>query len=127
MSPFAPHLTEELWQISRGPAASQSHSTSSAELTGAQWEPSFRVTPDFKSIHLESWPEYDESKISNSKLIIVVQVNGKRRGEIAIENSELRIQNVVEQKARELVVKYLEGKDIKKIIYVPGKIINFVV
>jgi len=127
LSPFAPHLTEELWQISRGPAASQSHSTSSAELTGAQWEPSFRVTPDFKSIHLESWPEYDESKISNSKLIIVVQVNGKRRGEIAVENSELRIQNVVEQKARELVVKYLEGKDIKKIIYVPGKIINFVV
>ena len=62
-------------------------------------------------------------------IAIPVQVNGKLRDAIRIKNQELRIKDEIERKARssEKVRKYLEGKKIIKVIYVPGKVINFVV
>ena len=58
---------------------------------------------------------------------IVVQVNGKRRGEIEVSSQETEDRSQIENKAKEAVLKYLEGLEIKKVIYVPGKIVNFVV
>ncbi|MCL6096356.1 MAG: leucine--tRNA ligase [Patescibacteria group bacterium] len=101
LSPFAPHITEEIWQS---------------------------LNKSANSIHLEKWPEYNPQYLVQDEVPIVVQVNGKVRDTITIQNSELRIQSKVEDKAgkSEKVQKHLAGKQIKKVIYVEGKIINFV-
>lgn len=99
LSPFAPHMTEEIW----------SH---------------FGHT---KSIHLEEWPKFDESKIKEENANIVVQINGKIRAQF--ETSIGISKDETKEKALALpdVIKWLEGKEIKKVIFVPNKIVNFVV
>ena len=98
-APFAPHVTEELWQ-----------------MLGHK-----------KSIHLESWPKWDEEKIKENSVTIVIQVNGKVRGSF-IAPAEL---SESEAKARALseegVQKWIEGKEIKKVIYVKGKLVSIVI
>jgi leucyl-tRNA synthetase len=122
LAPFAPHMTEELWQqhivTASGSAAVSEIATSRNSGT----------RNDIKeSIHLSSWPEHDESLIIDEKVTVVVQVNGKRRAEIEIGNQEIEDKSLVENKAKEQVLKYLEGLTIKKTIYISGKIVNFVV
>jgi leucyl-tRNA synthetase len=99
LSPFAPHMTEELWS-----------------LLGEK-----------KSIHLSSWPEYDKNLIEDFELKIAVQINGKVRGEIMIgvDDSEEDIKKMAI--SNESVAKYITGSEVKKIIYVKNKIINIVV
>ena len=99
LAPFAPHITEELWH-----------------QLGHK-----------KSIHLEKWPKYDPELIKEEQMSVVVQVNGKHRATILVDaNSE---QAQVEQAAKndEKVMRHLEGKKVRKVIYVKGKIINFVI
>jgi leucyl-tRNA synthetase len=100
LAPFAPHMTEELWH----------------ELG------------ETKSIHISSWPEYDNAAIEKSVAVIVVQVNGKLRGTFELSDAKAT-QEEVERIARvdPGVQKHLEGKTVTKVIYVPGKILNFVV
>jgi leucyl-tRNA synthetase len=105
LAPFAPHMTEELWQ----------ELGFSEEGLG------------FSSIHLQAWPEFDEKHLVSSSVVIPVQINGKRRGEIEVNTSELEDKGLVEAKAKESVAKNLEGQTVKKVIYVPGKIVNFVI
>ena len=102
LAPFAPFITEELWHL---------------------------VNPNAKSVHLQPWPGYDEKYLLEEEVPVAVQINGKLRDTVRIRNSELKIQNKVEEeiKKSEKVQKYLEGKKILKVIYVEGKIINFVV
>lgn len=99
LSPFAPHICEEIW----------------ANFGNK------------KMIVLESWPKYDKNKLISSKSKIVVQVSGKVRAtiEVPINSSE----EVVEMEAlkNELVVKWIDNKKIIKKIYIKNKIINFVV
>lgn len=99
LSPFAPHLTEELW-----------HELGETE-----------------SIHLSSWPVYDEVKTKDDKMNIVIQINGKLRDEIFvdIDMSEEEIKRSVLE--REKIVEKIDGLEIKKIIYVKGKLINIVI
>ncbi len=100
LAPFAPHFTEEIWnQLRLGD----------------------------HSIHKTDWPKYDEKYLIQDEVVIPIQVNGKRRGEIVVESSELRNEKLIGEKAKELIKAYLEGKEVKKVIYVPGKIINFVI
>lgn len=93
-----PHLAEELW-------AELGHETLLAE---------------------SPWPEVDESLLTQDTVTVGVQVNGKRRGEITLPA------DADEAAAREIalsqdnVKKFTDGKDIKKFIYVPGKIVNVV-
>jgi len=100
LSPFAPFITEEIWH---------------------------NVFGEKDSIHLSPWPAIKD-KIIEEEIVIPVQVNGKVRSTIRIQNSEVRIQNLVVEKAlkEEKIIRYLQGKKYKT-IYVPGKIINFVV
>jgi leucyl-tRNA synthetase len=99
LAPFAPHMTEEIWH----------------ELGNE------------KSIHIEEWPKFDESKIKEKNAVIVVQINGKIRAQFEAEVgiSEKEAQN----KALSMpeVQKWIAGKEVKKVIFVQGKIINFVV
>ncbi len=99
LAPFAPHITEEIWE-------SLGHT---------------------ESIHLEEWPEHDQKLVKDEKHTIVVQVNGKVRSEMEIEDGE--DEESVKEKALkgEKVQKWIEDKEIKKIIYIENKLVNIVV
>ncbi len=101
LAPFAPHITEELWQL---------------------------INPSASSIHLENWPVYQSKYLISEEVNIAVQVNGKLRDTIRIKSEDIKAQEKVELEAKksERVVKYLISQS-KKVIYVEGKIINFVI
>lgn len=75
----------------------------------------------------KSWPKYDEDLLESDMVSLVIQVNGKLRGKINIDKSmsEESIKDLASQE--ENVMKFLDGKEIKKIIYIKQKIINFVI
>ena len=99
LSPFAPHLTEEMWE-------SLGHKTLMA------------VTP---------WPEYDEKKTVDSTVEIGVQFNGKSRGTVVIPADADKDAAVAAVKDSGKFAAQLDGKQIVKEIYVPGRIINLIV
>ncbi len=82
---------------------------------------------DSWSIFDTSWPEYDENLVVDSEITIWVQVLGKLRGEIQISVDEDKASVLEKAKTNENVMKWLEGKELIKEIYVPGKIVNLVV
>ncbi|MBU2159249.1 leucine--tRNA ligase [Patescibacteria group bacterium] len=96
LAPFAPHLAEHLWR----------------SIGGVQ------------SIHLESLPEHEELLAAEST--VIVQVNGKKRAEILVLQDAP--QNVVEKQATEIqsIATLLHEEQVSRIIYVPGRILNFV-
>jgi leucyl-tRNA synthetase len=98
LHPFAPHLAEEMW----------------AMLGHA---PSVQAAP---------WPSFDPAKCEDAQVEIAVQVLGKVRGRLVVSR-ELSQERVVEL-ARELpgVQTHLEGKALRKVVYVPGKILNLI-
>ena len=100
LAPFAPFTTEEIW---------------------------YEVYGEKGSIHLSAWPEIRKIETIVHEILIPVQVNGKVRSTISIEYEVLSIKEKVIEKALqdEKVKKYTEGKEYK-VIYVPGKILNFV-
>lgn len=110
LAPFAPHFAEEVYQ----------HMLSLTDKKKTSEEKAF------KSIHLENWPVYSEKYLQKSEVVIAIQVNGKRRGEVRVESEKSSVQAEVEKLAKLEIPSYLES-GVKKIIYVPGKIINFVV
>ncbi len=106
LSPFAPYLSEELWQR---------YIIKNLE---------FKVQ---NSVHSQHWPKYDQKLIKEKIISLIVQVNGRVRDKIEAEF------NISEEKAKELALsrekikKWTAGKKIKKAVFVPGKLINFVV
>jgi leucyl-tRNA synthetase len=99
LAPFAPHLSEELWE-------------SIGEKGSLSYEP---------------WPIYREDLVKADTVTLAVQVLGKLRGTLEVEPAAP--QAPVEEAARKIegVARFLEGKQVVKVIYVPGKILNFVV
>ncbi len=99
LAPYAPHLAEELW----------------ARLgqTG--------------SVAVSAWPTYDAAKLLSNTITIVIQVNGKHRGDVEVEPgvTEDVLKCMAEQHPK--VGSYLAGKPIKRTIYVKGRLINFLV
>ena len=78
-------------------------------------------------IHDENWPNFSQEFLEGDTMKIVIQVNGKVRGELEVKKSSKEEDIIKQAKEIENVLKYLEAKDIKKSIYVPKKLINFVV
>ena len=103
LAPFAPHITEELWQMIENPST--------------------------QSIHLENWPKFEVKYLTQENISVVVQVNGKLRDTILMQSIDVKNQPEIEKRARESekVSRYFTGKEIKKVIYIEGKLINFVV
>jgi len=101
LAPFAPHITEELW----------------AQI-GQKY-----------SVHQHSWPQFDNKYLEDEELTIVIQINGKVRDTLLIQKDIINHKEVVEKLAKKSpkIKKYLEGKSVQKTIYIPGRIINFVV
>lgn len=100
LAPFAPHITEELWQM----------------------------LGEKGSIHKQSWPKFDNKQLLNKEISIPVQINGKIRDLLVIQNDVISNKEVVEKMAKEAsnAKKFLENKAVKKVVYIPGKVINFV-
>lgn len=98
LAPFAPHMTEELW----------------AQL-GHQ-----------DSIHTSQWPEHDAQYLTSDTMTIVVQVNGKVRAQLEVAADATEDEITAAAKTHEKVTPYLEGKEIKKTIYVPKKLVSLV-
>jgi len=99
LSPFAPHLAEELW-----------------ELLGH--------TPSVANV---AWPKFDPALCVDDVLEIAVQVNGKVRGRAALPRDADEAAARAAALADPNVSKFLDGKPLKKLVYVPGKILNFIV
>lgn len=120
LAPFAPHFTEELWQYVELGIKNQ-------ELRKGEENHNSKFIIH-NSIHNQDWPEFDEKYLTQDEVTIVVQVNGKVRENIRIMNHELGIKEEIEKRAKESgkVKVHLEGKTIMKVIYIPGKILNFV-
>ncbi|MCL4339364.1 leucine--tRNA ligase [Patescibacteria group bacterium] len=116
LAPFAPHMTEELWQY-------LTHDPQPTCLAGR------RATHNYKSIHHQPWPSYDPAMLVEDAVTIVVQVNGKVRDIISVKREAGSVKEDVEAEAKksDKVQKYIAGKIIRKAIFVPGKLLNFVV
>ena len=100
LAPFAPHISEELWS-----------------LIGHE-----------DSIHLQPWLTHDPDALIVDEITLVIQINGKVRGSLQVPSSASNDKQALEEYARnsEAAQKYLEGKEIKKVIAVVGKLVNFV-
>ncbi|MDP3093186.1 MAG: leucine--tRNA ligase [bacterium] len=113
LAPSAPHFSEEVW----------------CEILGNKF-----------SVHQEKWPEYDRNLITEETTTIIIQVSGRVRGEIKVATlkhppaggatgQERKVQSEVEELAKKepRVAKYLKDQQIKKVIFVQGRLINFVI
>jgi len=130
LAPFAPHMTEELWQTLR-------HLGSRRPSLRGHDSPDGGGNSKHFSIHLTPWPSFDSKYLVEPEVTIIVQINGKTRDVIKValkhlggsrmDSPEVEEIVVVLAKKSEKVQKYLEGKTIKKTIFVPGKLLNFVV
>ncbi|MDO8639602.1 MAG: leucine--tRNA ligase [bacterium] len=98
-SPFAPHISEELW-----------------EKLGNK-----------NSIFLEKWPEYNQDLIKEEVATLIIQINGKVRDHIEVTGdiSESEVKDVVLSQTK--IKKWIEGREIKKVVFIPGKLINIVI
>ncbi len=107
LAPFAPHMTEEIWSHFAPDGASRDEQ---------DW-----------SIHKQPWPQYDEKLARSSTVTIVVQVNGKVRDRLPVKAgiSQKEVEKLAMGSAK--VTSFLGNQKPRKIIFVPGKLINFVV
>ena len=99
LSPICPHVTEELWQI---------------------------VTNSNETISYQAWPAYDEAKLVDDEVEIVVQINGKVKAKLMVPADANK--DALEQIAMEAsqVKEQIDGKTVRKVIAVPGKLVNIV-
>jgi leucyl-tRNA synthetase len=113
LAPFAPHMTEELYQKLKA---------QSSKLKADQLD-------QFDSIHRTAWPTYDPQYLVEDEVTIVVQVNGKTRETIRVKSQKSKVKSEVEKIAMisPKIVRYLSSQSPRKVIFVPGKLINFVV
>jgi leucyl-tRNA synthetase len=104
LAPFAPHMAEELYS-------------------------KINHSKDWQSIHVSAWPVFDPKCLVKEEVIVVVQVNGKLRGNITVDPQAAKDKVKIEElgKSEGNVKNHLAGKNIRKVIYVEGKVLNFVV
>ncbi len=99
LCPIAPHVCEEIWEVTGGEGF----------------------------LSLESWPQYEESKTVDAQTEIGVQINGKLRGTVVIPTDAEKEEVFAIAKADTRIASLTEGKTFVKEIYVPGRVVNFVV
>ncbi len=99
LAPFAPHVTEELWnQLGQS-----------------------------GSVHISKWPSWDESLISEEIITLAVQVNGKVRAEIVVSVDIDEAKAIELARADGKIAELIGSKQIKKAIYVPGRLVSLVI
>ena len=100
LAPFAPHIAEELWSRLGGTTA---------------------------SVLQAAWPQFDPTKLVSTEQKIIVQINGKKRAEFLLPVGSDQNAALAVAQAHSDVTPYLVGKSLKRVIFVPGKIINIVI
>jgi leucyl-tRNA synthetase len=98
LAPFAPHITEELWNMS-------GHG---------------------ESIHKELWPPFNAERLRQKEITLAVQVNGKVRAELPVSSEEDETVLKARALALEAVIRHTKGKSIVKIILIKQRLINIV-
>ncbi len=98
LNPFAPHLTEEIWSEFGGEGL----------------------------LSISAWPAYDDAKTVDNTVEIAIQVNGKVRGTMMIAVDDAKDAIIAAAKENENVKSFIDGKNVIKEIYVPGKLVNIV-
>ncbi len=98
LSPFVPHITAELWSV-------LGHEQSLEEV---------------------GWPKWDENALIADEILVVVQVNGKVRGKLTVPAQAEREEIEKRALAEPNVARFIEGKTVRKVIVVPGKLVNVV-
>jgi len=118
LSAYAPHLAEELWlraiELPRASAGNRNVVTD-PEAFG------------YRFVSLQPWPKYDATLATDDEMRMGVQVNGKHRGEIVLPRDASEADAVAAAMLSETVRNAMEGKALRKTIYVAGRILNFVV
>ncbi|MBW4564085.1 MAG: leucine--tRNA ligase [Mojavia pulchra JT2-VF2] len=99
LAPFAPHITDELW-----------HLFGKAD-----------------SVHTQTWPSFDPAALVADEITLVIQIMGKTRGAIQVPAQADKAELEKYARESEVAQRYIEGKEIKKVIVVPGKLVNFVI
>ncbi len=99
LAPFAPHISEELWQ----------------------------QLGNNKTIHIDNWPEWDENYLIESMTTVIVQVNGKLRAKLELSPDTSEEEVVALAKAHEKIAPLLVGGELKRAIYIKGKVVNLVI
>ena len=99
LAPFAPHIAEELWM---------------------------NILGNKKSIHLESWPEYNEALLEEEAVTVAIQINGRLRDIVQVKKglAESEIKDIVLE--RKKIKEHVKGKKVKKFIYVQDRLTNIV-
>ena len=97
LAPMAPHWAEELWQD---------------------------VLDNETSVHKEAWPEFDPNAAKASEVELAVQVNGKVKAKITVASDAA--EDAIRETALEAIADATAGKDIKKVIVIPGRLVNVV-
>lgn len=98
LAPSAPHIAEELWE----------------QLGNTE------------SVHLQTWPKYDPGLVKDDTMTIIVQVNGKLRGEFVVEAGTSHDDIEREAKIKNDELNWTGDTEIVKTVVVPGKLVNFV-
>jgi leucyl-tRNA synthetase len=99
LAPFAPHITEEIWQ-----------------MLGHE-----------ESVHISRWPVWDEELVKDDLITLAVQINGKVRAEILVSADISEDDAINEAKNHDKVAEHIKDKSIKKAIYVPGRLVSLVI
>lgn len=99
IAPFAPHMADELWH----------------------------QLGNETSIQSDSWPAYNDDYLLTDSITLAVQINGKLRGEITVAADATQEDILAAAQSNEKVASYIAGAEIKKAIYVPGRLVSFVV
>ncbi len=100
MAPIFPHISEELWQT---------------------------IGENSQSVHLQQWPTGDPEKARENELTVVVQINGKVRDKLTVAPGTAKDQLEHDALALEGVQKWIDGKQVRKVIVVPDKLVNVVI
>jgi leucyl-tRNA synthetase len=98
VSPFAPHIAEELWS----------------------------VLGETRSVFDSGWPAYDERLVAEDRVTMAVQVNGKTRGTITVDRPATQDAAVAAAMAEAGIAKFVTGP-VKRVIFVPGRLVNLLV
>ncbi|MEH2177996.1 leucine--tRNA ligase [Nostoc sp.] len=99
LAPFAPHIADELWHL----------------------------LGESNSVHTQTWPSFDPTALVADEITLAIQINGKTRGVIQVPAQADAAAQEKYARESEIAQRYIEGKEIKKVIVVPGKLVNFVV
>nr|MBA3923202.1 class I tRNA ligase family protein [Nostocaceae cyanobacterium] len=98
LAPFAPHIADELWHL----------------------------LGNTDSVHTQTWPSFEEAALVADEITLVIQVMGKTRGSIQVPAQADRAALEKYARSSEIAVRHIGDQEIKKVIVVPGKLVNFV-